>query len=347
MQLLPYLLTAGLFGQALAVSMSSRFTVSSTCSTSKVNDMLDETIDMVKVAIAGIDTLLNAGIRVKPTFATAEISALMNAARFVWGVQSPGTWATSLSADDTNQLKQAQGFWYIIRQDYTDMNAANYQKLYAALNSGTGMNPSENTLFCDDSTLKLTTKAADVFPGAAATQTVEQYFQAQGAKDLTLFKNGIWKDPDHKRQKNAYYNFFIDEYDGSPMCGSGAAEAITYWNSGNMLLCPKAFDSSNYKTSLSSMRTTTTEVTWNNVRSLPGIFLHEMMHFLDLKPHVIDEKVAGDNGKPISAYGLIACWMLSGQAGTKTVDKSKALTNADSYNVFATMAYLPSAQFVG
>ncbi|KAM3079710.1 hypothetical protein ACMFMG_006121 [Clarireedia jacksonii] len=269
MQLLPHLLTASLFGQALAVSMSSRFTVSSTCSTSKVNDMLDETIDMVKVAIAGIDTLLNAGIRVKPTFATAEINSLMNAARFVWGIQSPGTWATSLSTADTDQLKQAQ---------------ANYQKLYAALNSGTGMNPSENTLFCDDSTLKWTTKAADVFPNAPATQTVQQFFQEQGAKDVSVFK-GIWKDPDHKRQNNAYFNFFIDEYDGSAMCSSKAAEAITYWNSGNMLLCPKAFDSSNYKTSLKSMRSTTEEVMWKNVRSLPGVFLHEMMHFLDLQPH--------------------------------------------------------------
>lgn len=109
MQLLPYLLTAGLFGQALAVSMSSRFTVSSTCSTSKVNDMLDETIDMVKVAIAGIDTLLNAGIKVNPALATAEIKALMKAANNVWGVTAPGMFTRSLSAADTNQLKQAQG----------------------------------------------------------------------------------------------------------------------------------------------------------------------------------------------------------------------------------------------
>jgi hypothetical protein len=69
------------------------------------------------------------------------------------------------------------------------------------------------------------------------------------------------------------------------MCGSTAAEAITYWNSGNMLLCPKAFDPSNYKTSLSSMRSDSGDVKWNDVRSLPGVFLHEMMHFLDLKPH--------------------------------------------------------------
>lgn len=187
--------------------------------------------------------------------------------------------------------------------------------------------------------------------------------QAQGVKDVSLFK-GIWKDPDHKRQNNAYFNFFIDEYNGSPMCGSTAAEAITYWNAGNMLLCPKAFDSSNYKTSLSSMRSTSGEVTWNNIRSLPGVFLHEMMHFLDLQPHgmsfdiglkvwswqdvVIDQKVSGDTGGQIAAYGVIACWLLGGKAGEdKNVDRSKAITNADSYNVFATMAYLPSAEFVG
>lgn len=148
------------------------------------------------------------------------------------------------------------------------------------------------------------------------------------------------------------------------MCGPKSAEAITYWQTGNMLICPNAFDTANYKTSLKSMRTSTAQVEWDNVRSLPGTFLHEMMHFLDLNPHgkffflwlvkivlmigiVIDQKVTGDTGGAVTAYGLVAVWMLGGKAGEETVDRSKALTNADSYNVFATMAYLQSAEFIG
>ncbi|KAF7895871.1 hypothetical protein EAF00_005886 [Botryotinia globosa] len=328
MQLLPYLLTTSLIGQAMAVSMSSRFTVSSTCSTSKVDDMLTETIDMVDTAIQGIDTLLNAGVKLNPNVASAAIKSLTKAATTAWGVTEPKWWSYSLSAADTAQLKAAQ---------------ANYQKLYSALNSGTGMTASENTLFCDDSTLKWTTKAIDIFPDGG-TMTTEEYFKAQGYTDTSVVK-GLWKDPDHKRGKN--FNFIIDEYNGGKMCGTRSAEAITYWQTGNMFMCPNAFNNANYKTSLKSMRTSTAQVEWKDVRSLPGIFLHEMMHFLDLKPHVVDQKVTGDSGGQVAAYGLIAVWMLGGKAGEETVDRSKALTNADSYNVFATMAYLQSAEFIG
>lgn len=112
------------------------------------------------------------------------------------------------------------------------------------------------------------------------------------------------------------------------------------------------------------MRTSTDEVEWVSVRSLSGTFLHEMMYFLDLNPHgkppsfdllnillmitiVIDQKVTADSGKQVAAYGMVAVWMLGGKAGQETVDRSKALTNADTYNVLAMMAHLGSAEFIG
>ncbi|RAL58593.1 hypothetical protein DID88_003953 [Monilinia fructigena] len=294
MKLLPCILTTGLIGQAMAVSMSSRFTVSSTCSTSKVDAMLEETIDMVDTAIKGIDTLLNAGVKLNPNVASNAIKSLTKAATTAWGVSEPKWWSYALNAADAAQLKAAQ---------------ANYQKLYAALNSGTGMTASESTLFCDDSTLTWTTKAIDIFPDGGAL-TTEEYFKAQGYKDTSIVK-GLWKDLDHKRGKNQ--NFIIDEYNGGKMCGPKSAEAITYTQSKNMFLCPNAFNNANYKTSLKSMKTTTAEVEWVNVRSLPGTFLHEMMHFLDLNPHVIDQRVTADNGRQVAAYGMIAVWMLGGK----------------------------------
>lgn len=80
MQLLSYPLITGLIGQTMAVSMSSRFTVSSTCSTSKVDDMLTETIGMVDTAIEGIDTLLTAGARLNPNVTSNAIKSLTKAA---------------------------------------------------------------------------------------------------------------------------------------------------------------------------------------------------------------------------------------------------------------------------
>jgi len=70
-----------------------------------------------------------------------------------------------------------------------------------------------------------------------------------------------------------------------------------------------------------------------------------MMHWLPLNPHVTDEKVQVDPNTLVVAYGLVACWLLGGNNGATT--KAQTLTNADSYNVFATMAYLPGATFVG
>lgn len=84
------------------------------------------------------------------------------------------------------------------------------------------------------------------------------------------------------------------------MCGARSAEAITYWQTGNMFMCPNAFNIANYKTSLKSMRTSTAQVEWKDVRSLPGTFLHEMMHFLDLKPHGKAFLVLGVSWDPIN-----------------------------------------------
>lgn len=111
MQLLSYPLITGLIGQTMAVSMSSRFTVSSTCSTSKVDDMLTETIGMVDTAIEGIDTLLTAGARLNPNVTSNAIKSLTKAATTAWGVSEPKWWSYYLSVADTAQLKLAQGIY--------------------------------------------------------------------------------------------------------------------------------------------------------------------------------------------------------------------------------------------
>lgn len=111
MQLLSYLLISGLIGQTMAVSMSSRFSVSSTCSTSKVDDMLTETIDMVDTAMKRIDTLLTAGVRLNPNVTYNAIKSLTKVATTAWGVSEPKWWSYSLSAADTAQLKLAQDMY--------------------------------------------------------------------------------------------------------------------------------------------------------------------------------------------------------------------------------------------
>lgn len=48
------------------------------------------------------------------------------------------------------------------------------------------------------------------------------------------------------------------------------------------------------------------------------------------------------------AYGMMAVWLLAGNNEGDTANagrKDATLTNADSYNVFATMVYIPGADF--
>lgn len=62
-----------------------------------------------------------------------------------------------------------------------------------------------------------------------------------------------------------------------------------------------------------------------------------------------DEKIVvpGDGGSML-AYGMMAVWLLAGNNEGDTANagrKDATLTNADSYNVFATMVYIPGADF--
>jgi len=288
-----------------------------------------EAIAMASNAVSSIDTLLSAGVSLNTMSGNAQVASLMKAANSAFGVATPGRFTFSLSSADRTQLTTAQ---------------SNYKTLYASLSKGTSMTSSQNYLFCDSSTLIWTTKASDIFgPNtipADSDETITDFFARSGAAGV----NGLWKDPDHKNGDD--YNWVVDEYNGGPICGDKAAEAITYATAPqNMFLCPNAWNSANYQTSLTGMRASTDEVEWATTRSLPGVFLHEMMHWLPLNPHVTDEKVQVDANTRVVAYGLVACWLLGGNNGATT--KAQTLTNADSYNVFATMAYLPGATFVG
>lgn len=69
------------------------------------------------------------------------------------------------------------------------------------------------------------------------------------------------------------------------MCGPKAAEAITYRQSPkSMFLCPSLLDGKTYKTSIEGNRKDTDKKIWGDIQNIPGVFIHEMMHWLDLKP---------------------------------------------------------------
>ncbi len=56
---------------------------------------------------------------------------------------------------------------------------------------------------------------------------------------------------------------------------------------------------------------------------------------------VTDQLVTTDGGGRTKAYGMIACFTLA------NTNQAATLTNADSFNIFATMVYFPQAVWGG
>lgn len=158
---LSLLLSASLAGHGMAVKMSDRFTVSSSCSETSADAVMTETIDMVNTAINAIDTLLAAKMSLSSRSGNAQVASLMRAAKNAFGVAEPGTFTFSLSSQDSAQLTTAQctvptdidiKLWEV-----ADWHEANYKTLLAALQDGTDMSPEQNYLYCDSTILKWAT----------------------------------------------------------------------------------------------------------------------------------------------------------------------------------------------
>jgi hypothetical protein len=130
-------------------------------------------------------------------------------------------------------------------------------------------------------------------------------------KALVLF-SALWKDTEHPAApNNGDFHYISDaylatdksngvktddsSYQGYSMCGPNSAEAITFEDRGgttylDMFLCPSLWDTANYITSLGSLRKSNSQVNWKQVRSVPGAFLHEMMHTIRSRPGGEDDK---------------------------------------------------------
>jgi len=106
MRLQPFLLSAALAGNAFSQKMSDRFTLSSTCDSTKMDSVLSETLDMVDAALKALNTLLTANIN--PKLSNDATENLILAAQRTWGVAQP-TWLTfRWSSADKTQLTTAQ-----------------------------------------------------------------------------------------------------------------------------------------------------------------------------------------------------------------------------------------------
>lgn len=316
------IIVTGLANWALAAgpAMSDRFTVSSTCDTAKLDAVLTDAITLTNNAVAALQALI--GFK-GWLFSSTGTGSFASAAEAAFGVGVPDTLSFGYSVKDKTQLQNALD---------------NYKILQNALVSGIKLNPARHWLFCDSSKLQWTTIAQDIFTDVQSpTETIEQFFANSKPKPVKGVK-GLWKDPEHKI--GTQYIFVRDEYNGGPICGPKAAEGITFQAAGTMFLCPKAWVPTNYKQTLSALPRTG-RTTWDDVRNLPGVFIHEMMHMLPIKPHITDEYYRGDR-----AYGQLRTLNLGLDTDGFPNANPTCLTNADSYHVFATIAYLTSAKVV-
>jgi hypothetical protein len=124
---------------------------------------------------------------------------------------------------------------------------------------------------------------------------------------VKLNVNGLWKDTEHPAApNNGDFHWLQDEYkkedkengintddpsyEGHPLCGPDSGAGLTFHDRGgtgplDIFICPKAWDTVEYRTSISSLRTfTPSSSPWKQIKSLPGAFLHEMIHKIRSRP---------------------------------------------------------------
>lgn len=101
-----FFLSAGLTSYVFGVKMSDRYTISSTCDTTKMDALLTESISMVDNAITALDKLQGSIL-----FANTELVNIIEAGVTAWGITPPGMFTRSFGAAEKARLKKAQSMY--------------------------------------------------------------------------------------------------------------------------------------------------------------------------------------------------------------------------------------------
>jgi hypothetical protein len=233
--------------------------------------------------------------------------------RLLWMLNGIGAWGYTTG---TAKLSKADQQLVLAFQD--GIEAAIDQAAIQAL---------KPRLYCDSSMLVWTTKAYDLDTGKPTDQDLSE---------VEKFSAAYWF-PDGK----GYSQDAKGSATSTPCDGTGTM-AFTMNHMKTIVLCSSLLDSTDWKTTLAPYKNDQTKITagddlYNNYKSIPGAFLHELTH---LTTSVITDIPEYDsNGDLVPnelSYGYDSCVNLAHSA----TGPSLAPLNADSYHTFSLASYL-------
>ncbi|CAG8978765.1 hypothetical protein HYALB_00012497 [Hymenoscyphus albidus] len=335
--LLPICLTGFALGANPSdLKMNDRFTISPTCNGRDLDGLLAESVVMIKNAITALTALLG-NIRAP----NDELQGWIRAAQACWAIPKPEWYQQELAPVDKNRLRMVR---------------RNFEMLLDVLDDLDYTTPSDNFMYCHSTDLRLTNMADEVFDDAPKGQSIKDYIGPRLPDGAS--KEWVWVDPNNHHHRILEGDgpsklFFPDGYAGGQLCGSPSSmDALTYYKiPKKIFLCPNAW--AKFRPSNSQNRQDKGRKLYYEWQNMPGLLIHELLHWLALMPsefHIGDRNVwHPKEDRLVAAYGYVGAFLLSGHRA-RTDPRNNwppdfTLTNADSYNVFATMAYSPLALF--
>ncbi|CAG8951984.1 hypothetical protein HYFRA_00000719 [Hymenoscyphus fraxineus] len=282
MRISHFLLSICLTGFALGANpadlkMSDRFTISPTCNGRDLDGLLAETVVMIKNAITALTALL--GVIRNPN---DELQGWIRAAQVCWAIPKPEWYQQEFAPVDKNRLRSVR------------TRTGNFEMVLDVLDDLDYTTPSDNFMYCDSTDLRLTNltwmqMADEVFDNAPKGKSIKDYIGSRLPDAAS--KEWVWFDPNnHHRGMDGLEDhgpfklFFPDGYAGAQICGSPASmDALTYFRTPKKLfICPNAW--LKFRPSNSQNRQDKGRKLYYEWQNMPGLMIHEFMHWLALKP---------------------------------------------------------------
>ncbi|KFY81211.1 hypothetical protein V499_00037 [Pseudogymnoascus sp. VKM F-103] len=300
--------------------MANLFTLVGPCSTYDLDSMLAEAIKMATNAQTQIGAVTSGAIA--PLTTKARIA---NNAQNMFSTDTK--WNLVLDSTSKGSLSTVSGV---------------YGNLLSAIQNGANLGPATNFFICTDETLEYVNDPSMLGP-----------VPANSNDEITLYGGAVWTDKT-LRDANDVVKFVIYPPAGTtPICsqdgGRTAAQTFIPTNlainkpSNIMIFCPGVWDTTKVKTSLVPYQgdyfKSGDKASPDDYRSLPGVFIHEMLHLL--YPQVFSDKPMRDrSGTSVIAYNFDLCFDLA------RLDLDDALKNPDNYRLFAEGCFLPNVRWM-
>ncbi|KAI9667657.1 MAG: hypothetical protein M1821_000474 [Bathelium mastoideum] len=313
------------------------------CDNYDLDAMLSEAKSMITNAQSSISTIAS-GATIVPKQSSSRIA---RNAHYMFGTKVP--YLRTLSENDRTTLG---------KDTSSGINGI-YQMILDSMSGNANSPPStaDSWLFCSDAAFTPTKNIADLGYDAGDRDAILKIFNTQGP---TL--PYVWYYPGVTQQvggrsiaRLVVRQVGNDQSTAIPICkqvdqGTLLAETFGFPatqprlpadNPGRMMiLCDSVLNADVVKPSLASYRGNVADGSYQDpYKSLPGMFIHEMMHWMVFNTYS-DKFVSPGTTTRVKSYNFYNCYYLANKQ-----DQAVALTNPDNFRLFAEATFIGNTKW--